>query len=223
MYSFSGMEIKKRRSPIVIAAPHEGDALKGRYDGNSGLIARMLSDSLKAKLVLARNLRDIVDVNKDPETASNSELAKWCYQYQHNIFINRPELVVEIHGHISGHYDLEISTGYYLIDPRYHRKLKAFHKTAQGVINGLWLPGSLFEGIKKPTLGIYPLDTDVKLKATRTYTFQIIKAMRFMGLNCYGLHIEINRYLRLPQHSEPCIQRAVVSILHAGIKRLLQA
>ncbi|APC08431.1 hypothetical protein [Neomoorella thermoacetica] len=218
---FTGLQIKKRPSRIIVAAPHDGDDADGLSDGNSGLIAARLAERLGASLVLARNLRRLVDVNKDPENVADPRLAAWCRRYQERIFRPLPLLVLEIHGHVSGHFDLEISTGYRGIDAAYRERLELYRRDLRQAIDHYWLPGGPLGEIKKPTLGVFPLDADVKLKATRTYTFQLLRALRLLGHPCYGLHVEIHRYLRLPPPGGPDIHAALVEILAAGIKRFL--
>ncbi|BCV21407.1 hypothetical protein [Moorella sp. Hama-1] len=218
---FTGLQIKRRPGPIVVAAPHDGDDTDGLSDGNSGLIAARLAEHLGASLVLARNLRRLVDINKDPESLADPRLAAWCRRYQQHIFRSLPLLVLEIHGHISGNFDLEISTGYRCIDASYRQRLELYRRDLQQSIARLWRPEGQLRDIKKPSLGVFPLDQQVKLKATRTYTFHLVRALRLLGFPCYGLHVEIHRYLRLPQPTGPDIHSALVEILSTGLNRFL--
>ncbi|MGI9862559.1 hypothetical protein SDD30_14355 [Moorella naiadis] len=218
---FTGLQTKKGPAPIVVAAPHDGDDTDGFSDGNSGLIAARLAAKLGARLVLARNLRRLVDVNKDPESISNPRLAAWCHRYQQHIFRPLPLLVLEIHGHISGNFDLEISTGYQFIDTPFRRRLELYRQDLQQAIDKIWRPGGPLKDVKKPTLGVFPLDQDVKLKATRTYTFRLVRALRLLGYPCYGLHVEIARYLRLVPPEGLAIHAAVVAILSTGLKHFI--
>ncbi|MBC7325640.1 MAG: hypothetical protein H5T99_10040, partial [Moorella sp. (in: Bacteria)] len=126
-----------------------------------------------------------------------------------------------IHGHISGNYDLEISSGYASIDNLYHRLLSCYRRATLQALESSWQPGGLLEGVKKPTLGVFPLDPGVKLKATKTFTFQVIRALRLTGHACYGLHIEIHRYLRLPPPGSPDVHGILAKILAAGVKCFL--
>lgn len=218
---FTGLYIKKRRSPIVIAAPHDGDDASGRCDGNSGLIASRLADRLGASLILARNLRRLVDINKDPEAGGDPRLAQWCRRYQVRVFQSYPLLIMEIHGHISGNFDLEVSTGYAGIDVLYRQRLVRYRQAMLTALDKLWQPGSSLVVIKKPTLGVFPLDTEVRLRATQTYTFQLVRALRLLGQPCHGLHVEIHRYLRLPWPEGPDVHGALVAILAAGVNCFL--
>lgn len=218
---FTGLQIKKRPGSIVVAAPHDGDDADGLSDGNSGLIATRLAEHLGASLVLARNLRCLVDVNKDPENLADARLAAWCLRYQRHIFRPLPLLVMEIHGHISGKFDLEISTGYRSIDGAYHRNLELYRQDLRQAIDTWWRPGGPLSSIKKPSLGVFPLDQEVKLRATHTYTFHLVRALRLLGFPCYGLHVELPRYLRLPPPAGPDVHTALVEILSAGLNRFL--
>jgi hypothetical protein len=219
--AFTGLYIKKRRSPVVIAAPHDGDDMDSCCDGNSGLIAGRLADHLGATLVLARNLRRLVDVNKDPETSSDPRLAEWRRRYQRCVFQSSPLLLMEIHGHVSGNFDLEISTGYAGIDSLYRRRLACYHQAVLSALDRTWQPGGPLAAIKKPTLGVFPLDCRVRLRATKTYTFQLVRALRLLGYPCYGLHVEVHRYLRLPPPGGPEVHEALAAILAAGISCFL--
>jgi hypothetical protein len=136
----------------------------------------------------------MVDVNKDPLRLPKN-VRQYALNYQNSMFANRPRLLVEIHGHSSGRYDIEVSSGFELdpsrlADAAYLTKLELFRRSLREALeNRLG---------KRPTVGVWPLDRDVEKTATNTFTFQKVRrARQRSGLEWYGLHIELNAALRV--------------------------
>lgn len=181
------------RQPIVVAAPHHGTRPNVDSDIGTGPIALALADRLNARAVIVSDLRRTVDVNKNPLDIQKSA-RHHALRYQNEIFCNLPRLIIEIHGHVSGHYPVELTTGFDL-DPALPgdalflgrlRKLKQILPTQLG--------GKIGQSVD---LGIYPIDRDVKNAATNTYTFQKVRRARNrVGVEWYSLHIELAADLR---------------------------
>ena len=162
-------------------------------DLGTGPIALALAARLGGSCVVVSDLCRIVDVNKDPFNLDKG-VRQHAIRYQNALFANRPRLLIEVHGHVSGHYDVEISTGFELdrsfqADAIFLEKLTQLRRS---------LPEALGNHLGKHlTLGVWPLDRDVEKIATNTFTFQKLRrARRMAGLEWYGLHIELNASLR---------------------------
>lgn len=190
----------KYPNSLVIAAPHhvEADLQLIPGDINTGQIAQLWAEELQAKSVVASGMRRIVDLNKDPLTASNEIDKKLMLFYQNQVFAKIHYTTVEVHGHVGGHYDIEISSGFYLNpnvkqDRHFISRLRCLKQSLVQNIDNDWN----FKYLKRPTVGVYPLDEDVYMRATQTYTFKKVKLLRELGVNVYGLHIELHRTLRV--------------------------
>ncbi len=200
-------QVVDRPSPIVVAAPHHGIRPNVSADRGTGPIALDLAERLGARAVVAHDLRAIADVNKNPLRLS--PLARgYARRYQDALFQHTPCLVLEIHGHQSGRYEVEVSTGFDL-DPTLAGDTTFLEKLAR-------LRATLPEMLaartgRRPTVGVYPLDRDVAKTATDTFTFHKVRRARLLaGLEWYGLHVELSRELRQGQ-------AAFVQSLAAGL------
>ncbi|MGH2593859.1 MAG: hypothetical protein ACRDGG_10130 [Anaerolineae bacterium] len=186
-------------APIVVGAPHHGIRPNVAADRGTGPIAMALAARLDASAVVVSDLRRTVDVNKNPLRLSRA-VRHHALRYQNELFKAGPPLVIEIHGHTSGQYAVEVSTGFDLDpaapgDARFLEKLAALKQA---------LPGALAGRIGlRPTVGVYPLDRDVKKTATDTFTFQKIRRARNLaGIECYGLHVELSAELRTSRQAQ---------------------
>ncbi len=203
-------QIVRGTAPIVVGAPHHGTRPNVDADRGTGPIALALAQRLGASAVIVSDMRRTVDVNKNPLGLKQS-VRRHAVRYQNELFGNQPRLVIEIHGHATGQYPIELSTGFDLEedsedDAAYLAHLKTLKQT---------LPPALakFIGIT-PSVGIYPLDRDVKKTATNTYTFQKIRrARKLAGVDCYGLHIELGTEFRTTPNAQA--KSFVDSLAHA--------
>src|SRR5258706_809447 len=186
-------QIVPGEAPIVLGAPHHGTRPNVDADRGTGPIALALAAKLKSRAVIVSDLRRTVDVNKNPAGLAKS-VQGHAIRYQNEMFKCFPQLVIEIHGHVSGQYPLEVATGFDLeegapgdaIFLERLRFLKANLATAPSGRMGRDYP-----------VGVSPLDRDVKKTATNPFTFQKIRRARNLaGLECYGLHIELAAELR---------------------------
>lgn len=176
-----------------MGAPHHGTRPDVNADLGTGPIAQALATRLGGSSVVTSDLCRIVDVNKDPFNLDKG-VRQHAIRYQNTLFANRPRLIIEIHGHVSGRYDVEVSTGFELdrsfqADAIFLEKLNLLRRSLSEVLgNRLG---------KHLTVGVWPLDRDVEKIATNTFTFQKVRRVRRMaGLEWYGLHIELNAALR---------------------------
>jgi hypothetical protein len=201
--------------PVVVAAPHHGSRPNVDADRGTGPIALALAARLGASAVVVHDLRRMVDVNKDPAGLS-SAVRGYALRYQNELFREMPRLVIEIHGHISGQYEVEVATGFELNadqprDALFGEKLEVLKQM---------LPGALATRTgRRPTVGVHPLDRDVRNTATATFTFQKIRRARNLArVECYGLHIELGQELRPSRpDSSPEFVEAVAGGLAAAI------
>jgi hypothetical protein len=181
------------KAPIVIGAPHHGTLPNVSADKGTGPIAFSLADQLQARAVIVHNLRHRVDVNKNPWSIQE-KVRHFALEYQNGIFWFFPSLIIEVHGHASGKYDIELTTGFDL-DPEMPEEAAYLDRLEK-------LKQDLSVELKKRagqriTIGAFPLDRDVTKTATATFTFQKIRRARNLaGMNWYGLHVEINPELR---------------------------
>jgi hypothetical protein len=179
--------------PIVVGAPHNGTRPNVDADLGTGPIALVLAQRLNARAVIVSDLRRTVDVNKNPARLG-SNVRVHALRYQNEMFYAAPRLIIEVHGHVSGQYAIELTTGFDLDpaapgDARFLQKLMQLKQTLPRLLSG--------KIGQSPTLGIYPLDRDVLKTATDTFTFQKIRRARNLtGAEWYGLHIELNAELR---------------------------
>jgi hypothetical protein len=141
---------------------------------------------------------------------------QYALRYQNLMFNGLPGLIIEIHGHVSGQYPIEIASGFDL-DARLPgdalflarlEKLKAILPTLISSKLG-----------KSYGVGVFPIDRDVKKTATNTYTFQKIRRARNrVGMEWYGLHIELAAELRTSlEAKQPGYLDALVNAFAIGI------
>lgn len=201
---------------VAIGAPHHGTRPNVGADLGTGPIATALATALNGRLVVVSDLRRTVDVNKNP-IGLGRLVRHHARRYQNELFHHLPQLLIEIHGHVSGQYDIEITTGFELDptlpgDALFWQKLTNLQQT---------LPPALVKTIgQTPSIGIYPLDRDVAKTATNTYTFQKIRRARHLaGLAWYGLHIEFNADLRTSSKAQsPAFHNALAQAFTSAIQ-----
>ena len=229
------------KNKIVIAAPHEapsGTPLSDGHDVNTGALAKLLSKQLAAKSVVVSELRTFVDINKDPFVSESAALAgnpgKKAFMqadkllklyYQSQIFQGMPDIIIEVHGHETGKYDIEVSTGFSLNknveqDKVLVNALQIFKSTLEKALS----ESSVFSK-KLPAVGVYPLDSDVKFTAGGTHTFNKIEKLRELGVPISGLHIEIHKKLRpkLTNSRSTDLYSALSDCLMKGIQEFLSS
>lgn len=212
--------IPGERPQIVVAAPHHG-IVEGS-DCYTKEVAELLAARLSATLVVAENIRPLVDLNKHPDTAVIPPLRHLCHTYQEYALAPQVELFLEIHSHVNGYYDLEISCGYTFdhsspFDGEFKQKLALMRQKLQREILQNWssdLP------LSAPTLGVYPFDADVYMKATKTHLFQQIRCLQKKGRKIFGLHIEIFRDYKIDDPNSPFYpcQKALVKALEKSLR-----
>jgi hypothetical protein len=144
--------------------------------------------------------------------------------YQSQLFATNPSTVIEIHGHVRGHFDIEVSAGCLLDErvPQDHALGDALRDFKLELVRGL-SEASAFRA-SPPTVGVYPLDRDVRFAATGTHTFNKVEKLRELGVNVAGLHIELGPQLRrspeLPEHRE--LHEQLIACLEAAVRRFMQ-
>jgi len=202
---------------ISVGAPHHGTRPNVAADRETGPIARALAAQLHARAVVVSDLRRTVDVNKNPRTLG-ARVRHHALRYQNALFEQHPRLVIEIHGHVTGNYAVEVSSGFDLNPdaPADALFLAALHTLRQR------MPAALASRIgRRPSVGVYPLDRDVKNPATNTFTFQKIRrARQRAGMAWYGLHIELDAGLRT---AESCKAPGYVEALAGALATTIQA
>lgn len=213
-------EVPGPRSNLVVAAPHHGTVPGSDYCTKE--VATMLAGRLGATLVVAENMRPQVDLNKDPAMACGEAWRDLVCRYQTAVLAEPVNLLLEIHGHIHGRYDLEISNSYDFnpgcrFDREFAERLSCLQTTMNWQLNGRWLDSF---PLCRPTLGIYPFDRDVVMKATKTYLFQQIRVLQLRGRRIFALHIEIYRNYKTSDSTSPIYhcQEALVAALAESIK-----
>ena len=208
-------EIVDRPAPIVVAAPHDGSRPNVSADQGTGPIALALAEQLGARAVVAHDLRAMADVNKNPRRLGLFARG-YAQRYQEALFEHSPCLVIEIHGHRSGQYEVEVSAGYDL-DPALPGDAIFLEKLARLRHE---LPEALAVRIgRRPTVGVYPLDRDVAKTATGTFTFQKVRRARLLaGQEWYGLHVELGQALR---SGPPAFVLSVAAGLAAAIRSVV--
>jgi len=186
-------QIISGQAPIVIGAPHHGTRPNVDADLGTGTIALALASRLKARAVIVSDLRRTVDVNKNPANMRKSVIHH-AIRYQNEMFADLPQLVIEIHGHVSGQYPVEVTSGFDLNpnapgDAVFLERLHALKHNLQ-----VKLADKLGQAYP---VGVFPLDRDVKKTATNTFTYQKIRRARNLtGQEWYGIHIELAAELR---------------------------
>ncbi|MFC1453433.1 hypothetical protein ACFLSJ_08840 [Verrucomicrobiota bacterium] len=141
--------------------------------------------------------------------------------YQSQVFADSPLAVIEIHGHVRGNHDIEVSTGFALKrgvrqDQALISALKAFQKSLHHALS----KASLFSD-DPPTVGIYPLDDEVRFTAKGTHTFNKIEKIRELGVNVSGLHIELSKRLRTSASGDGRICEAINECLATAISQFI--
>ncbi len=209
------------RKDLLIGAPHHGYIRGSDYFTKE--FAQRLASQLGSPLIYADGLRPLVDLNKDPERASTPELKELCQIYQDHATAAPVELFMEVHGHINGHYDLEISCGFELdkqnpLDLELGKSLAELEGSLDQELTQNW--NEEFR-LPRPTLGIFPPDQRVVMKATQTHLFQKIREMQLAGRRIFGIHIEIYKNYRTNSPSSPAYpcQEAVVDSLAKSIRQ----
>lgn len=226
---FSELEQKLHHAPggnpaIVVAAPHHG--YQQGCDYYTKEFAGILASGLGATLVFADGLRPLVDLNKEPRLAATPELQRLCLAYQEHALADPVKLFLEVHGHIHGHYDLELSCGFQLetalpLDRELGRALNALQSTLSREIDRRWLP---WFPLPSPSVGIFPCNRQVVMKATKTYLFQKIRALQLRGRRIFGLHIEVYRDYKTGDPNSPhaACQQSLAEALAASISASFQ-
>lgn len=212
-----------KRREILVAAPHHG-YIEG-CDYYTKEFAMLLASRLDAGLLVAEDLRPQVDLNKKPELASSPDLKNLCHIYQEHALSAPVELFLEIHGHIHGCYDLEISCGFKLdpfhpLDKEFGESLAALRTSLDQEMATKWT-----DDLPRPSIGVFPFDRDVVLKATRTYLFQKIRELQLRGRRIFGVHIEVFRNYRANNPDSPAFacQAALVNALAQSIIKSFQS
>jgi hypothetical protein len=204
-------------APIAIGAPHHGTRPNVAADRGTGPIALALARALDARAVIVSDLRRTVDVNKQPARFS-PRVRSHALRYQNELFRDQPRLVIEIHGHVSGQYPIEITTGFELdaASPGDARCLQQLSALKQA------LPIALSSRLgQTPGVGVWPLDRNVQKTATDTFTFQKIRRARHLiGVEWYGLHIELNAELRTTKQTQ---SKAFIKALADSLATSIQA
>ncbi len=204
---------------IVVAAPHHG--YQRGCDCYTKEFAAILAAQLEASLLVADSLRPLVDLNKEPHRAATPELRRLCLTYQEQALADPVKLFLEVHGHIHGRYDLELSCGFKLdpaipLDQDLGDALACLRASLNREIDKRW---QSWYPLPSPTLGIFPYDQQVVMKATKTFLFQRIRSLQLQGRRIFGLHIEVYRDYKTGDRSSPyaACQQSLAEALAAGI------
>ncbi len=204
---------------ILVAAPHHG--YQRGCDYYTKEFALILSTLLGAPLLVADGLRPLVDLNKEPLQAATPELQNLCLTYQEQALAEPVRLFLEVHGHVHGRYDLEISCGFELapaslLDQELRDDLSTLDAALHREIDRRWQ--SWFP-LPAPSVGIFPGNRQVVMKATKTYLFQRIRSLQLQGRRIFGLHLEVYRDYKTGDQDSPyaTCQQALAEALAAGI------
>ncbi|MGI5927692.1 MAG: hypothetical protein ACOX8A_11045 [Thermacetogeniaceae bacterium] len=211
--------IPGKKRELLVAAPHHGYIPGSDYYTKE--FAALLAIKLDGSLLYAENLRPLVDLNKNPQLASTPQLMELCHIYQKHALSEQVELFLEIHGHVNGHYNVELSCGFefnpsHQYDSEFRERLTSLQRTLKQEIADRWqerLP------LPRPSIGVFPFDQDVVMKATQTYLFQKIRELQLQGRRIYGIHIEIYKNFRTKGPDAPLYtcQVALVNALAQSI------
>lgn len=208
---------------IVVAAPHHG--YQRGCDYYTKEFATILSAQLGATLLVADGLRPLVDLNKEPQRAATPELRNLCLAYQEQALADPVSLFLEVHGHVHGHYDLELSCGFQLVptlpfDKELGDGLSTLGSVLTREIDRRWR--SWFP-LPSPSAGVFPYNQQVVMKATKTYLFQKIRSLQLQGRHIYGLHIEVYRDYKTGDQDSPyaACQQALAEALAVSISESL--
>jgi len=211
--------IPGKKREVLIAAPHHGYIPGSDYYTKE--FAALLASRLDGSLLYAENLRPLVDLNKNPQLASTPQLKELCQIYQKHALADHVELFLEIHGHVNGHYNVEISCGFefdpsFQFDIEFKEKMASLQRTLMQEIEDRWNDGLT---LHPPSIGVFPFDQDVVMKATKTYLFQKIRELQLRGRRIFGIHIEIYKDFRTEGPDSPAYtsQLALVNALAQSI------
>lgn len=211
--------IPGKKREFLIAAPHHGYIPGSDYYTKE--FAALLASKLDGSLLYAENLRPLVDLNKNPQLASTPQLKELCHIYQKYALSEQVDLFLEIHGHVNGHYDVELSCGFefdpsFQFDSEFKEKMASLKRTLKQEIEDNWKEGL---PLPPPSIGVFPFDQDVVLKATKTYLFQKIRELQLQGRRIFGIHIEIYKDFRTEGPNSPAYtsQLALVNALAQSI------
>jgi len=211
--------IPGKKREVLIAAPHHGYIPGSDYYTKE--FAALLASRLDGSLLYAENLRPLVDLNKNPQLASTPQLKELCQIYQKHALADHVELFLEIHGHVNGHYDVELSCGFefnpsFQFDSEFRERLALLQRTLKQEIEDNWKEELI---LSPPSLGVFPFDQDVVMKATKTYLFQKIRKLQLRGRRIFGIHIEIYKDFRTEGPDSPAYtsQVALVNALAQSI------
>ena len=204
---------------ILVAAPHHGHQQGCDYYTKE--FASLLSAQLGAALLVADGLRPLVDLNKEPRRAATPELRRLCLTYQRYALADPVRLFLEVHGHIHGRYDLELSCGFKLepalpLDKDLGDALIVLGASLNREIDKRWQP---WFPLPAPTVGIFPFNQQVVMKATQTWLFQRIRSLQLRGRCIFGLHIEVYRDYKTGDRNSPyaACQQSLAEALATGI------
>lgn len=219
------------RREILVAAPHHGYTPGCDYYTKE--FAMLLASQLDAPLLFAEDLRPLVDLNKEPELASTPQLKELCYNYQEHALSAPVDLFLEIHGHIHGCYDLEISCGFELdpffpLDKELGESLDTLQASLDWELKTRWQEREQRQGqrqgqapfsLPRPSIGVFPFNRNVVMKATRTYLFQKIRELQLQGRRIFGIHIEVFSAYRTKDADSPeyACQAALVNALAQSV------
>jgi hypothetical protein len=208
---------------IVVAAPHHG--YQQGCDYYTKEFAALLAAQLEASLLVADSLRPLVDLNKEPHRAATPELRRLCLLYQGQALAKPVKLFLEVHSHIHGHYDLELSCGFKLdpsipFDRNRGNALACLETSLSREIGRRW---QTWFPLPQPTIGIFPCNQQVVMKATKTFLFQRIRSLQLQGRRIFGLHIEIYQSYKTGDWSSPyaACQQSLAEVLAASISESL--
>jgi len=211
--------IPGKKRELLIAAPHHGYIPGSDYYTKE--FAALLASKLDGSLLYAENLRPLVDLNKNPQLASTPQLKELCHIYQKYALSEQVDLFLEIHGHVNGHYDVELSCGFefdpsFQFDSEFKDKMASLQRTLNQEIEDNWKEGL---PLSPPSIGVFPFDQDVVMKATQTYLFQKIRELQLQGRRIFGIHIEIYKAFRTESPDSPAYtsQLALVNALAQSI------
>ncbi|MDH7576205.1 MAG: hypothetical protein QHH75_00005 [Bacillota bacterium] len=208
------------RREIVVAAPHHGCIPGSDYFTKE--VAALLAATLGANLLVAEGVRPLVDLNKEPSLAPSTALQALCLAYQGRALAPPVELFLEIHGHVRGRYNLELSCGFELVpyhplDKEFGEKLASLRALLPQTLSRYWKEDF---PLSQPSVGLFPFDTKVVMRATKTYLFRKIREMQLKGRKIFGLHIEIYRDYKTGDLNSPIFacQEALVTALAESIR-----
>ncbi|MDR9756895.1 MAG: hypothetical protein RJR35_09215 [Thermoanaerobacterales bacterium] len=211
--------IPGKKREVLVAAPHHGYIPGSDYYTKE--FAALLATKLDGSLLYAENLRPLVDLNKNPQLASTPQLIELCHTYQQHALSEQVELFLEVHGHVNGHYDVELSCGFEFnlssqFDIEFDERLASLQRTLKQEIRDNWKEGL---PLPPPSIGVFPFDQDVVMKATKTYLFQRIREVQLQGRRIFGIHIEIYKDFRTEGPDSPAYtsQLALVDALAQSI------